>query len=106
MYQLQFYVPCSHLESVKSALFDAGAGAIGNYDCCAWQTLGKGQFRPLANSRPFIGSIGTLESVDEYKVEMVCETALIKKVLRALMNSHPYQTPAYSVWEIKSIDDL
>ena len=106
MYQLQFYVPSSHLETVKSALFNAGAGAIGDYDRCAWQTLGNGQFKPLAASSPFIGSIGQVESLDEYKVEMVCEAAVIKAVLQALIKSHPYQTPAYSVWEVKSISDF
>ncbi len=106
MYQLVFYVPASHLESVKSALFNAGAGRIGDYDNCAWQSLGTGQFRPLEASNPFIGSINQVETVAEYKVEMVCAAQNIKPVLQALLASHPYQTPAYSVFEMKSIDDF
>lgn len=47
MYKITFYVPESHLESVKTALFDQGAGKIGHYDCCAWQAEGIGQYRPL-----------------------------------------------------------
>ncbi len=106
MYQLIFYVPESHLQSVKAALFKAGAGRIGDYDQCAWQTLGSGQFRPLSASTPFIGSVNQLESLAEYKVEMVCEAGKIKAVLQALLAAHPYQTPAYSVLEMKTIADF
>ena len=106
MYQLIFYVPASHLECVKSALFKAGAGRIGDYDHCAWQTLGSGQFRPLEASKPFIGAINQIESLAEYKVEMVCEAKQIKQALQALLTSHPYQTPAYSVLEMKTIEDF
>lgn len=105
MYQLIFYVPESHLESVKAALFKAGAGRIGDYDHCAWQTLGSGQFRPLSGSTPFIGTVNQTESLAEYKVEMVCEAGRIKAVLQALLSAHPYQTPAYSVLEMKTIAD-
>jgi hypothetical protein len=106
LYQLIFYVPESHLEIVKAALFTAGAGHIGDYDHCAWQTLGTGQFRPLSASNPFIGSIDQVEFIDEYKVEMVCERKKIKQALQALLSSHPYQTPAYSVLEMKTIADF
>ena len=51
MYKLCFFVPESHVEQVKAALFAQGAGKIGEYDCCAWQVLGTGQFKPLAASR-------------------------------------------------------
>ncbi|WP_022942432.1 structural toxin protein (hemagglutinin/hemolysin) RtxA [Psychromonas hadalis] len=106
MYQLVFYVPESHCEAVKSALFKAGAGRIGDYDQCAWQVLGKGQFRPLKNSDAFIGELDKLEQIEEYRVEMVCEKAFIKVVLQTLINAHPYQIPAYSVVEIKTIFDF
>lgn len=106
MYQLVFYVPESHCEHVKSALFKAGAGKIGDYDSCAWQVLGQGQFRPLKNSHAFIGEVDQLERLAEYRVEMVCEKALIKVALQALINAHPFETPAYSVIEIKSLQDF
>lgn len=106
MYQLIFYVPLSHLESVKSALFKAGAGKIGDYDCCAWQTSGSGQFRPLSGSKPFIGSINQVESLEEYKVEMVCEAEKIKQAVQALIAAHPYQTPAYSVLQMLTPADF
>jgi structural toxin protein (hemagglutinin/hemolysin) RtxA len=106
MYQLIFYVPDSHLESVKSALFKAGAGRIEHYDCCAWQTLGDGQFRPLAASNAFIGTKNETTKLAEYKVEMVCSAEIIKSVLQALLLAHPYETPAYGVFEIKTLADF
>jgi len=104
MYKLCFYVPATHLEQVKTAVFKAGAGRIGNYDCCAWQTLGQGQFRPDAQANPFIGKSGELETVVEYKVELVCSDELISAALSALKHAHPYEEPAYDV--IKLIDIL
>lgn len=103
MYKLVFYVPESHLEQVKSAVFEAGAGRIGDYDCCAWQTLGQGQFRPLAGSRPFLGSQGEVETVAEYKVEMVCAGNCIAEAVRALCAAHPYEEPAYDAWRLEDM---
>ena len=65
--KIEFYVPASHLESVKLAMFDAGAGRVGDYDSCAWQTLGQGQYRPLKGSQPFIGAQDKTETIAEYK---------------------------------------
>ena len=101
MYKLCVYVPTSHLEQVKQAMFDAGAGRIGDYDSCCWQVAGQGQFRPLAGADPFIGSQGTIETVEEYKVELVCEDALIVTVVAALKQAHPYEEPAYQVWKLE-----
>jgi len=103
MYKISVFIPETHLESVKTALFDAGAGRIGDYDRCAWQCLGQGQFRPLQNSQPFIGQQGEVETVKEYKVEMVCEDKRIKTVIAALKQAHPYEEPAYDVWKLESL---
>ena len=56
-YKLCFYVPTSHVEQVKNAIFEAGAGHMGDYDACCFQTLGQGQFRPLEGSNPYILSL-------------------------------------------------
>jgi len=101
MYKLAFFVPPSHLEQVKSALFAAGAGRIGAYDCCSWQVLGQGQFRPLDGSQPFIGQTGQIEQVEEWKVELVVADELIRETVAALKSSHPYETPAYEVWKLE-----
>jgi hypothetical protein len=97
VYKLCFYVPQSHLEAVKRAVFAAGAGCIGDYDSCCWQVLGQGQFRPLAGSDPFLGRRGELEQVPEYRVEMVCDRALIGAAVQALREAHPYEEPAFDV---------
>jgi len=100
MYKLCFYVPESHLESVKSAVFGVGAGKIGKYDSCCWQVAGQGQFRPLAGSEPFLGQQGQVETVSEYKVELVCEKAHIRNAVEALRAAHPYEEPAWDVVEL------
>lgn len=105
MYKLCFYVPENATEIVKQALFEAGAGRIGNYDQCSWQTLGRGQFRPLAGSHPSVGDQGQLETLAEYKVEMVCGDDVIKQVIRALKTSHPYEEPAFDVSKLVTIAD-
>lgn len=97
MFKITFYTPESHLEIVKNAMFAAGAGKIGNYSHCAWQTLGEGQFLPLSDSDAYIGEVGKLEKVQEYKVEMICDNNHISQVIQALKSSHPYEQPAYFV---------
>ncbi len=77
-------------------MFEAGAGRVGNYDCCAWQTRGEGQFRPLDGSTPFLGNQGQIETVIEYKLELVCEEPCLKAVIAALKRAHPYEEVAYT----------
>ncbi|WP_434569694.1 NGG1p interacting factor NIF3 [Pseudomonas sp. Z3-8] len=103
MYKLCFFVPASHVDVVKSAVFAAGGGRIGDYDHCAWQVLGLGQFRPLDGSQPFIGEAGQVEQVEEWKVELVVADGLIRPVVEALKQSHPYETPAYEVWRLEDL---
>ncbi|CAM3738990.1 putative GTP cyclohydrolase 1 type 2 [Pseudomonas reidholzensis] len=100
MYKLALFVPASHVEVVKAAVFAAGGGRIGDYEHCAWQTLGQGQFRPMDGSQPFLGQAGQVEVVDEWKVELVVADELIAQVVAALKQSHPYETPAYEVWRL------
>jgi hypothetical protein len=100
MYQIVFYVPVSHVEEVKEALFKKGAGRYANYDCCCWQVLGQGQFRPLQGANPFIGQAEQVERFEEYKVEMICEDHLVDEVIQELKRVHPYEEPAYAVMKI------
>lgn len=100
MYKLCVYVPASHLEPVKAAMFSAGAGKIGNYDSCCWQVLGEGQFRPLAGSEPWLGQHDVLERVAEYRVELVCADDRVESVLAAMRRAHPYEEPAYDAWQL------
>jgi|TARA_B100002049_G_C15906300_1_gene302080 hypothetical protein len=103
MYKMCYFVPETHVEKTKQALFDAGAGRIGDYDSCAWQCLGRGQFRPLEGSDPFLGHAGEIEAVDEYKVELVCADELIKEALAALKQAHPYEEPAYEIYRMEEL---
>ena len=99
MYKLCIFVPLESKESLKEALFGAGAGKIGNYDCCCFETMGTGQFRPLENSNPALGRHGEIHHVQEVKLEMVVGDENITEVLAALEKSHPYEEPAYDVFK-------
>lgn len=103
MFKISFYAPASHVEAIKESLFLQGAGKIGDYSCCAWQTLGEGQFMPLEGSHAFVGKIGSCEKVPEYKVEMVCEDQYIQNVIKALKENHPYEQPAVDVIRMETI---
>jgi hypothetical protein len=100
MKKLTVYIPEAHLESVKQALFNAGAGRYAAYDRVCWQVLGRGQFRPLKGSRPAIGEVGQDTQVAEYRVEMICEEALMGAVTAALRTAHPYEEPAFDFVDI------
>jgi structural hemagglutinin/hemolysin toxin protein RtxA len=102
MYKLIFFVPETHVESVKDAVFQAGAGKQGHYDQCAWQTLGQGQFRPLKGAQPHIGSVDQLETVAEWRVEVLLTKEKLASVLKALKAAHPYEHPAFDVVQLVS----
>lgn len=106
MLKLVFFVPETHKEIVKNAVFEQGAGRYHGYEHCSWETLGQGQFKPLSGSQPFIGSEGRVENVTEYRVEMICSEKIIKDILNALITAHPYETPAYDVHIIHTLDDF
>lgn len=97
MLKLTFYVPTTHKEEVKTALFNVGVGKIGDYDMCCFETVGTGQFRALPGANPTLGTIGVLEKVSEVRVEMVMDDHLLYRALETLNAAHPYETPAYDV---------
>lgn len=101
MYKLAFFAPEDAVETVKTAVFATGAGRIGDYEQCCFETSGQGQFRPLAGADPHIGAVGDLERVAETKVELVCEDDTIRDAIAALRASHPYEEPAYEVWRLE-----
>ncbi|MFT2111540.1 NGG1p interacting factor NIF3 [Marinomonas sp. 2405UD68-3] len=100
MYSLVFNVPVSHVESVKNAIFAVGGGSMDGYSHCCWQVLGEGQFKPGAASSPFLGKVGELHKVEEYRVEMAISKALKAECVRALKASHPYEVVPYYLVEI------
>jgi len=92
---LVFYGTSDHAERVKEALFDAGAGRMGNYDSCCFQMEGTGQFRPLPGSEPYIGTEGSVEHVRETRIELVLPDEIRGAVVTALRAAHPYEEPAF-----------
>lgn len=106
MFKLVFFVPETYIEEVKSAVFKAGGGRYERYDYCSWQTLGTGQFRPSSESNPFIGYAGQIERVPEFRVEVLCKNEAVRPAIRALIDAHPYEEPAYEVYEVWQLPEL
>jgi len=93
--KLVVYVPRANVEEVRQALFDAGAGSIGDYDQCSYNTAGYGTFRPMDGANPAIGEIGTQERVEETKIEVIFPQQLERQVLVSMLAAHPYEEVAY-----------
>lgn len=104
MLKLIYYVPESHLELTKQAIFSAGAGGIGNYEHCAWQVKGIGQFKPVKGAVPYIGQLDELEQVDEWRVETIVLEEKASAVAKSLKASHPYEEPAFEFIQMIEID--
>lgn len=92
---LVVFIPASHLDAVKAALFAVGAGTIDAYQACAWQTKGEGQFYATNDATPWTGAPDTLTKVEEYRVEMMLSKDIKALAETALLNTHPYEVPAY-----------
>lgn len=103
MLRLTVYVPATHVDNLKAALFDAGAGRLGQYDQCCWQVKGQGQFRPLSGSQPFLGHTHQLETVDEYRLEFIVIESSLKTIIDAMKQHHPYEQPAFDVVQLIDI---
>lgn len=97
-YKLIVFVPANDVNEVAEALFSAGAGQIGNYSHCGFQTEGMGTFLPLEGAKPAIGQKGRLEKVDEIKLEAVVPADKVAAVVSAMRRAHPYETPAFDVF--------
>jgi dinuclear metal center YbgI/SA1388 family protein len=99
------FVPVDDADKVRTALTDAGAGALGDYDSCTFTSTGEGRFRPLDGARPAIGEVGRLERVEEVRVETVCARHLRAAVVAAMLEAHPYEVPAYDVLELAELPE-
>jgi len=96
------FVPEAHAEKVLDALAAVGAGEIGDYARCAWTVAGVGTFQPLPGASPTIGAVGDVTQVDETRIEMVLPRAARDEVIHALRTAHPYEEPAFDVFELAS----
>ncbi|NRA41442.1 MAG: NGG1p interacting factor NIF3 [Pseudomonadales bacterium] len=106
MYKLIVYVPKADLDAVKQACFAAGAGRIGEYQQCSFETEGLGQFLPSAAAQPAIGEVQQLTQVSEVKLEMVCTSDCIKAAALAMIAAHPYEEPAYQIMPFITVEQL
>ncbi|MCD4535455.1 Nif3-like dinuclear metal center hexameric protein [Nocardioides sp. cx-169] len=98
--KLTVYVPADAAAPLRAAIAEAGAGRIGDYDFASFTSQGQGRFRPLEGADPAIGTVGSIETVEEVRIEVVLERALRAEVVRAALRSHPYEEPAYDVVEL------
>ena len=96
------YVPPSHADAVASAMAAAGAGVIGEYQCCSFRGEGKGTFRGGAGTHPAVGRKGALEHVEETRLEMVASRRAVGGVVRAMTEAHPYEEVAYDVYALEN----
>ena len=98
--KLVVFVPADALEPVRDALFAAGAGRIGGYERCSWYTPGTGTFLGGEGTSPAVGASGREERVAELRLETVFPADLHEQVVAALRRSHPYEEPAFDVYEL------
>ena len=100
--KLTTYIPKEYFDSVKQAIFDAGAGKIGNYDSCSFSHEGIGTFKPMENANPFIGEKNKLFEDSEIKFSVVFSSELEQKVIKSLLENHPYEEVAYEIVHLKN----
>ena len=98
--KLVVFVPREALDAVREALFAAGAGRIGDYEHCSWYTEGTGTFLGGEGTSPSVGQAGREERVAELRLETVFPAERQDEVLNALRRAHPYEEPAFDVYEL------
>jgi len=99
-WKIVVFVPAGHEDAVRDALASAGAGHIGNYSHCSFQTRGTGTFKPTQGATPYIGRTGHLERVEEYRLETIVDSALAPGAVRAMLDAHPYEEVAYDLYPL------
>ena len=100
--KLVTFVPVTHADKVREALFAAGAGHIGNYDFCSFNTSGEGTFRAGAEAHPFTGTAGEMHTAQEVRIETIVPAHLIKNAIRAMLETHPYEEVAYDLIPVEN----
>ena len=100
--KLVTFVPTDHAERVREAIFNAGAGVIGNYDGCSYNMQGRGSFKPGEDTNPYVGEKGKLHYEQEERIETIMPSHLRNQVLRALFAAHPYEEVAYDIYPLQN----
>lgn len=100
------FVPKTHTDIVRTAMGDAGAGKIGNYSHCSYSVDGVGRYKPMEGAKPFIGTVGKFEEVEEERIECVCDKAKAKEVIAAMRKVHPYEEVAFDIYPLLTEEEL
>ncbi len=100
--KLVTFIPVEHAENVRNEIFKAGAGHIGNYDSCSFNTEGYGTFKGNEGANPFVGDIGKVHVEKEVRVETIFPSFLKNRITAALLKSHPYEEVAYDIYPLKN----
>ncbi|MCB2207555.1 MAG: Nif3-like dinuclear metal center hexameric protein [Bacteroidetes bacterium] len=98
--KLVVFCPVSHVEAIQQAMFDAGAGNIGNYNSCSFNSAGYGTFKAQEGANPYVGNIGKLHKEEELKIEVVVPSYLAQQVVAAMISAHPYEEVAYDIYPL------
>jgi dinuclear metal center YbgI/SA1388 family protein len=102
LFKIVTFVPHSHAEEVLNAMFDAGAGHIGNYSECSFSADGRGTFKGGENTNPYVGQAGTRHTELETKIEVVCSKWKIESVKKAMISAHPYEEVAHEIIQLEN----
>lgn len=101
--KLVVFVPLARADALREALGRAGAGRIGRYAFCSFSSRGQGRFLPLEGATPAVGTVGLPEVVDEERIEVLVDDAVLDEVLSALRRVHPYEEPAFEVYPLLAL---
>lgn len=96
-------VPLTHADVVRKAAGDAGAGRVGNYSHASFSTIGTGRFLPLQGAHPAIGSVGSMEAVEEERIEWTCAHEDVRAIVNAIKLAHPYEEPVIDVYPLETL---
>jgi dinuclear metal center YbgI/SA1388 family protein len=102
--KLVVFVPHNHADAVRNAMFDTGAGAIGNYDRCSYNLKGEGSFRGNDQSKPYVGAQGQTHFEPETRIEVIVPTHAAKRIIIAMKTAHPYEEVAYDLYPLRNDD--
>src|SRR5690625_5147154 len=102
LFKIMVYVPTTHANVVRDAISEAGAGHIGNYSHCTFQTNGQGTFKPMEGTTPYIGKQDKLEFVEEIKIETIINEKKLAEVIDVMIAAHPYEEVAYDVFPLEN----
>lgn len=101
-YKVVVFVPEKNLDNLSKALFDLGAGIIGEYENCSFRLIGEGTFKGSDKTNPYLGKKNQFEKVNEVRLEIIVDSWKLKNVISAITKNHPYEEPAFDIYPLKN----